>query len=100
MARSSTRRIASRAPSGCGRRSIDSTSTRCSLISHGGQNHETIRVIAPHLETPEELAFLVRAEEECREGIVAVRGARTLLESLKPAGSAVVTSAWRHRRAS
>jgi sugar-phosphatase len=64
-------------------------------ISHGRQNHETIRLIAPHLETPEELAFLVRTEEECREGIVAVRGARTLLESLNPSAWAVVTSAWR-----
>jgi mannitol-1-/sugar-/sorbitol-6-phosphatase len=64
-------------------------------ISHGRQNYETIRAIAPHLETPEELAFLVRAEEECREGIVAVHGARSLLESLNPAAWAVVTSAWR-----
>jgi sugar-phosphatase len=64
-------------------------------ISHGRQNHETIRAIAPHLETPEELGFLVRAEEECREGIVAVRGARTLIESLQTSPWAVVTSAWR-----
>jgi len=64
-------------------------------ISHGRQNYETIRLIAPQLETPEELAFLVRAEEECREGIAAVPGARALLDSLAPANWAVVTSAWR-----
>jgi sugar-phosphatase len=64
-------------------------------VSHGRQNYETIRMIAPHLETPEEIAFLVRAEEECREGIAAVRGARALLDSLERAKWAVVTSAWR-----
>jgi sugar-phosphatase len=64
-------------------------------ISHGRQNYETIRMIAPHLDTPEELAFLVRAEEECRDGIAAVPGARALLDSLDPAAWAIVTSAWR-----
>ena len=64
-------------------------------ISHGRQNHETIRMVAPHLATPEELAFLVHAEEECREGIAAVPGARALLDSLDGAKWAVVTSAWR-----
>ena len=52
-------------------------------------------MVAPHLATPEELAFLVRAEEECREGIAAVPGARALLDSLDGAKWAVVTSAWR-----
>jgi sugar-phosphatase len=69
-------------------------------ISHGRQNHETIRLIAPHLETPEEIAFLVQTEEDCHEGIVEVRGARALLDSMgDPTGPAsrwaVVTSAWR-----
>lgn len=77
-------------------------------ISHGRQNHETIRLIAPHLETPEEIAFLVQTEEDCHEGIVEVRGARALLDamssmramsSMASLGSAapwaVVTSAWR-----
>jgi sugar-phosphatase len=64
-------------------------------IAHGRQNHETIRLIAPHLETPDEIASLVRAEEECRDGVVAVRGARELLETLPAARWAVVTSAWR-----
>jgi sugar-phosphatase len=69
-------------------------------ISHGRQNHETIRLIAPHLETPEEIAFLVQTEEDCHEGIVEIRGARALLDSMGastgPAARwAVVTSAWR-----
>jgi sugar-phosphatase len=65
-------------------------------ISHGRQNHETIRLIAPHLETPEEIAFLVQTEEDCHEGIVEVGGARALLDSMGAAAPwAVVTSAWR-----
>jgi len=62
--------------------------------SHGMQNHETIRRFAPHLETPEELAFLVRAEEDCRDGLKAVPGAVALLASLPSSRWAVVTSAW------
>lgn len=64
-------------------------------MAHGRQNHETIRLVAPHLETPEEIAFLVRAEEECRDGIVAVPGARDLVDMLPVERWAVVTSAWR-----
>jgi sugar-phosphatase len=65
-------------------------------ISHGRQNHETIRLIAPHLETPEEIAFLVQTEEDCHEGISEVRGARALLDSMATTVRwAVVTSAWR-----
>lgn len=65
-------------------------------ISHGRQNHETIRLIAPHLERPDEIAFLVQTEEDCHEGIVEVPGARALLDSLGAATPwAVVTSAWR-----
>lgn len=65
-------------------------------ISHGRQNHETIRLIAPHLETPDEVAFLVRTEEDCHDGIVEVRGARALLDSMGTAARwAIVTSAWR-----
>jgi mannitol-1-/sugar-/sorbitol-6-phosphatase len=64
-------------------------------IAHGRQNHETIQQIAPHLDTPEEKAFLVQLEESCHEGIVPVRGARALLDTLPPDRWAVVTSAWR-----
>jgi mannitol-1-/sugar-/sorbitol-6-phosphatase len=64
-------------------------------ISHGRQNYETIRLIAPQLETAEEIAFLVRTEEACRDGIVAVLGASAFLDSLGRDQWAVVTSAWR-----
>ena len=71
-------------------------------ISHGRQNYETIRMIAPHLENPEEIAFLVDIEENCDQGIVEVPGARVLLDSMIAASAsgsaapwAVVTSAWR-----
>jgi len=64
-------------------------------VAHGRQNHETIGLIAPHLNTPEEIAYLVRAEEECQDGIVAVPGAGELLEVVNGNRWAVVTSAWR-----
>jgi sugar-phosphatase len=64
-------------------------------VAHGRQNHETIRLIAPHLNTPEEIASLVRAEEECQDGIVAVPGARDLVDMLSLDCWGVVTSAWR-----
>jgi sugar-phosphatase len=64
-------------------------------VAHGRQNHETIRLVAPHLETPEEMDFLVRAEEDCQDGIVAVPGARDFVHMLSVERWAVVTSAWR-----
>jgi sugar-phosphatase len=64
-------------------------------IAHGRTNEEVMRLVAPHLDTPEEHAFLVQAEEGCREGITAVAGARELLALLPPDRWAVVTSAWR-----
>ncbi|HEY6402567.1 MAG TPA: HAD-IA family hydrolase [Blastocatellia bacterium] len=64
-------------------------------VAHGRQNHETIRLVAPHLETPEEIAFLIRAEEECQDGITAVPGARDFVDMLPVGSWAVVTSAWR-----
>jgi sugar-phosphatase len=81
--------------------------------SHGRQNQETILRVAPHLNTPDELAHLARLEEDCRD-VVAVPGARELLSALAVDGLvgadglvsadpfgraaehwAVVTSAWR-----
>ncbi len=64
-------------------------------VAHGRQNHETIRLVAPHLETTEEIDFLVRAEEDCQDGIVAVPGARDFVHMLPVERWAVVTSAWR-----
>jgi mannitol-1-/sugar-/sorbitol-6-phosphatase len=64
-------------------------------ISHGRQNTDVIQIMAPHLDTPEEHAYLTKSEEDCRDGVVAVRGARELLDALDGAAWAVVTSAWR-----
>lgn len=64
-------------------------------ISHGRQNRATIRAIAPHLDTPAEIAALQRAEESARDGIVPVRGAARLLRSLPGDRWGIVTSAWR-----
>ncbi|HEV8560492.1 MAG TPA: HAD-IA family hydrolase [Actinophytocola sp.] len=76
----------------CARHRLDSE--RLLKVSHGRQNHDTIRIVAPHLDTTEEIATLVHAEESCRDGIVAVPGARRLLDRLPAARWAVVTSAW------
>lgn len=64
-------------------------------VSHGRRNEETIRTVAPHLLCAEELAALARAQEQSRDGIVAIRGASGLLAGLAPYTWAVVTSAWR-----
>jgi mannitol-1-/sugar-/sorbitol-6-phosphatase len=64
-------------------------------VAHGRQNHETIRMVAPHLDPAAEIAFLEPAEEACRDGIVAVPGARGVVDLLPPERWAVVTSAWR-----
>jgi sugar-phosphatase len=64
-------------------------------VAHGRQNHETIRLVAPHLNTEKEMAFLVDAEESWQDGIVQVRGARELLSRLPLSRWAIVTSAWR-----
>jgi sugar-phosphatase len=64
-------------------------------VAHGRQNRDAIRLVAPHLETPAELAYLASAEEDCRDGIVAVPGAHSLLDRLPLDRWAVVTSAWK-----
>ena len=63
-------------------------------IAHGRQNEEIIRIVAPHLDLPEEYERMIRAEEECL-GVVAVAGARELVDALPADRWAVVTSAWR-----
>jgi sugar-phosphatase len=77
----------------CARHGLDSDALL--RVSHGQQNQHTIRLVAPHLDTAEEIALLVQAEEDCRDGIVAVPGARRMLSGLPARQWAVVTSAWR-----
>ncbi|MFC6087759.1 HAD-IA family hydrolase [Saccharothrix lopnurensis] len=64
-------------------------------VSHGRRNHETVALVAPHLDVAREVADLVRAEEACLDGIVPVPGAPELLAALPRDRWAVVTSAWR-----
>lgn len=64
-------------------------------VSHGRRNDETVRIMAPHLDLADELAYLTEAGENCRDGITAIQGARRLLSRLDPEHWAVVTSAWR-----
>lgn len=64
-------------------------------LAHGRQNGEILRLVAPHLDTPQEQARMERDEEACRDGIVAVPGAAEILAALPPRRWAVVTSAWR-----
>jgi mannitol-1-/sugar-/sorbitol-6-phosphatase len=64
-------------------------------VSHGRRNHETVTLVAPHLDVEREVAELVRAEEACINGIVPVPGARRLLAAFPARRWAVVTSAWR-----
>ncbi len=62
-------------------------------ISHGRRAEETMRLVAPHLPAlQEEAASRLREEEELSEGLVAVAGAKTLLESIPPHRWAIVTS--------
>lgn len=62
-------------------------------ISHGRLTRDTIRQIAPHLDAEAEAAALDSAAVTRSEGIVALRGARELLDTLQPNEWAVVTSA-------
>ena len=64
-------------------------------VSHGQQNRETVRAVAPHLDLPDEYAWMIASEEACREGIVPVAGAADLLRAVPDGRWAVVTSAWR-----
>jgi sugar-phosphatase len=77
----------------CARHGLDSAELL--RLSHGRQNHDTIRLVAPHLDTADEIAWLMKAEENCREGVVEVLGAKRVLAGLPPGCWAVVTSAWR-----
>ncbi|WP_425498873.1 HAD-IA family hydrolase [Natronoglycomyces albus] len=62
--------------------------------AHGRQNHDAINAIDPRLNTPEELAWMVEAEENCREGITAIPGAKAILQAIPAQRWAIVTSCW------
>ena len=62
-------------------------------LSHGRRTADTIRLVAPHLDALAETRAIEEEEAVSYEGVVALRGARLLLESLLPDEWAVVTSA-------
>lgn len=64
-------------------------------VAPGRCNRDTVRAIAPHLDVEREVAWLVQAEESCRDGLIAIAGAARLLTELPCERWAVVTSAWR-----
>ena len=62
-------------------------------ISHGRRAEETMRLIAPYLPTlKEEAEARLHEEEQQSEGLVAVAGAKTLLNSIPHNRWAIVTS--------
>jgi len=77
----------------CARHGIDSA--ELFRVSHGRRNHETVALVAPHLDVECEIADLVQAEEACRDGLVPIPGAPDLIAALPAQRWAVVTSAWR-----
>lgn len=64
-------------------------------VAHGRRTLETMRLVAPHLATPEEAARLDAMEALQKGGEVAVPGAKALLDALPAGRWAVVTSAVR-----
>jgi sugar-phosphatase len=62
-------------------------------VAHGRRTLETMRMLAPHLATPEEAARLDALEEKQEGGETAIPGALNLLATLPPDRWAVVTSA-------
>lgn len=62
-------------------------------VAHGRRTLETMRLVAPHLATPEEAARLDGREAELEGHETAIAGAAALLAELPPERWAVVTSA-------
>ena len=77
----------------CSRHGLDAA--ELFRVSPGRRQHETIALVAPHLDVAAEAAELSAAEERCLDGIGPVPGARDLLAALPRDRWAVVTSAWR-----
>lgn len=65
---------------------------RVLAVAHGRRTTETIPFVAPHLNVAEEVAALAAIESVTTDGVLAVPGARELVESLPPNAWAIVTS--------
>ncbi|HKF47357.1 MAG TPA: HAD-IA family hydrolase [Terracidiphilus sp.] len=62
-------------------------------VSHGRMTRDTVRAVAPHLDADAEAEVLHQISVTDSEGILALDGARRLLDTLAPDEWAVVTSA-------
>jgi len=61
-------------------------------IAHGRRTIESVRLLAPHLDAEVETKKIENREVADNEGVIVMRGAAKLLESLPPARWCVVTS--------
>lgn len=64
-------------------------------IAHGRRTSDTLRATVPHLATPEEVAWLDRAESADFDGLQPIPGAAELVASIPAGRWTVVTSAGR-----
>jgi sugar-phosphatase len=62
-------------------------------VAHGRRSSEVLRIVAPHLATPQEVELLEALDAHDEAGIVPIAGANALLKALPPQVWAVVTSA-------
>lgn len=69
-------------------------------IAHGRRTIESVRLLAPHLDAEAETKKIENREVADNEGVVVMRGADKLLESLPSARWCVVTSGTRRLAAS
>ncbi|HEV7219315.1 MAG TPA: HAD-IA family hydrolase [Terriglobales bacterium] len=69
-------------------------------IAHGRRTIESVRMLAPHVDAEAETKKIEQREVDDNEGVVVMRGADKLLESLPAARWCVVTSGTRRLAAS
>lgn len=69
-------------------------------IAHGRRTIESVRLLAPHLDAEAETKKIEQREVDDNEGVIVMRGADKLLESIPPARWGVVTSGTRRLAAS
>jgi len=61
-------------------------------VAHGRRTRDTVRIVAPHADAEQEVAWIDNAELLDTEGLVEVAGVRRFLTSLPAGAWAVVTS--------
>lgn len=65
---------------------------RIMSVAHGLRTVDTVRLVAPHLDAEEQAAAIEAMEVSDAAGLVAYRGAASLLETIPRASWAIVTS--------